>query len=148
MRVDGRRRERDTAGTPAVPHEAGHRWRARATGYSTASVGTGRRFCSSCHICARLPRPQGFALVPGQALPNGALVAIGESSWQHGNAAAEIEIATAVPLAYDASCAAGAPTPFRAGEVHARAANADGQAVVRIVFANCQAPAITLVAHN
>ena len=58
------------------------------------------------------------------------------------------EIATAVPLAYDASCAAGATTPFRAGEVHARAANADGQATVRIVFRNCQAPAITLVAHN
>ena len=91
---------------------------------------------------------QGSALVPGQALPNGELVAIGESSWQHGNAAAAIEIATAVPLAYDASCAAGAPTPFRAGEVHAHAANADGQAVVRIVFANCQAPAITLVTHN
>ena len=100
------------------------------------------------HLQAAFAPAQGSLLVPGQALPNGELVATGESSWQHGGSAAEMEIATAVPLAYDASCATGSPTPFRAGEVHARAASPDGQAVVRIVFANCQAPAITLVAHN
>ena len=100
------------------------------------------------HLQAAFAPVQGSVLVPGRALPNGELVATGESSWQHGGTAAEMEIATAVPLAYDASCASGAPTPFRAGEVHARAASADGQALVRIVFTNCQAPAITLVAHN
>ena len=100
------------------------------------------------HLQAGFTPAQGSVLVPGQALPNGELVATGESSWQHGGAAAEMEIATAVPLAYDASCATGSPTPFRAGEVHARAASPDGQTIVRIVFANCQAPAITLVAHN
>jgi hypothetical protein len=91
---------------------------------------------------------QGFALIPGHALPNGDFVASGASSWQHGSTGAEMEIATIVPLAYDASCAAGAPTPFRAGEVRARAVNPGAEAVVRIVFANCQAPTITLLAHN
>jgi hypothetical protein len=91
---------------------------------------------------------QGSVLVSGQGLPNGTYIAAGASSWQHGNVSAEMEISTAVPLDYSASCAAGAPTPFRAGELHARAVAPGAQFIVRIVFANCQAPSITLVAHN
>jgi hypothetical protein len=91
---------------------------------------------------------QGSVLIPGQGLPNGTYVASGGSSWQRGNTTAEMEISTAVPLAYSATCAAGAPTPFRAGELHARAVAPGAQVVVRIVFANCQAPSITLVAHD
>lgn len=100
------------------------------------------------HLQAAFAPAQGSVLTPGQALPNGEFIATGASSWQHGSTAAEMEIATTVPLAYDASCAAGSPTPFRSGEVHARAVNSGAQALVRIVFANCQAPTIVLVAHN
>jgi hypothetical protein len=100
------------------------------------------------HLQAAFVPAQGSALTPGQALPNGQFVATGASSWQHGSTAAEMDVATTVPLAYDASCAAGAPTPFRSGEVRARAVNPGAQAIVRIVFANCQAPTITLLAHN
>lgn len=103
---------------------------------------------ASEHLQAIFVPEQGSVLIPGQGLPNGTYVSSGGSSWQHNNTAAEMEISTAVPLDYSASCAAGSPSPFRAGVVVARAVTPGAQALVRIAFANCQAPSITLVAHN
>ena len=89
----------------------------------------------------------GAALVPGSPFPAGTLAVVGATSWQHGDEGAHFELVTAVPLAYDPSCPASAPNQFRSGEIHAAMANsAGGAAVIRIVFAECQA-AVVILAH-
>jgi hypothetical protein len=89
----------------------------------------------------------GSAFVIGGALPAGRFSVEGVSGWEKGANAQQFAIATAVPLAYDPACAATQPNAFRSGEVRAVSAGAGGQAVVRIVFADCLAPTITLVAR-
>ena len=91
---------------------------------------------------------QGAALVPGSPFPAGTLAVVGATSWQHGDEGAHFELVTAVPLAYDPSCPANAPNQFRSGEIHAAMANSGGgAAVIRIVFAECQA-AVIVLAHS
>ena len=91
---------------------------------------------------------QGSALVLNSPLPPGALAVVGATSWQNGTQGAHFELVTAVPLAYDPTCPASAPNQFRSGEIHAAMANSSGgTAIIRIVFADCQAAAI-VVAHS
>jgi len=91
---------------------------------------------------------QGSALVLNSPLPPGALAVVGATSWQNGTQGAHFELVTAVPLAYDPTCPASAPNQFRSGEIHAAMANSSGgTAIIRIVFADCQAAAIGL-AHS
>jgi hypothetical protein len=90
----------------------------------------------------------GSALVLNAPLPPGALAVVGATSWQSGTQGAHFELVTAVPLAYDPTCPANAPNRFRSGEIHAAMANSSGgTAIIRIVFADCQAAAIVL-AHS
>lgn len=90
----------------------------------------------------------GTALVIGAPLPHGFFSAQGTTAWQRAEFARQFArqfaIATAQPLEFDPSCAATAPNRFRSGEVRAVVAGSGGQAFVRIVFANCAEPAITV----
>ena len=60
------------------------------------------------------PAPGG-ALAPGLPLPSGFFAAQGHTSWARGDAAAEFEIVTAVPLAYDPTCPESAPNRIGRG---------------------------------
>lgn len=93
------------------------------------------------------PAP-GASLVVDQPLPAGTLAVIGQTAWQSGDQGAQFQLVTAVPLAYDPTCPANAPNQFRSGEIHAALANSGGgAALIRIVFANCQA-AVVVLAHD
>jgi hypothetical protein len=92
------------------------------------------------------PAP-GASLVVNEPLPAGTLAVIGQTSWQSGDQGAQFQLVTAVPLAYDPTCPANAPSQFRSGEIHAALANNGGGAVIQIVFAECQA-AVVMVAHS
>lgn len=87
----------------------------------------------------------GTTLVPGQALPSGAFVLAGRSTWTRGGQGFAFEIGTAVPLRYDASCPEQGPNRFRAGEVHARVTVSGQQVLVRVVFADCDEPMVIVV---
>ena len=91
---------------------------------------------------------QGSALVLNSPLPAGTLAVVGATSWQSGDQGAHFELVTAIPLAYDPTCPAGAANQFRSGEIHAALANSSGgAAVIRIVFQDCEA-AVVVLAHS
>ena len=93
------------------------------------------------------PAP-GQALVPGVPLPPGFFAAQGHTSWARGDAVAQFEIITAIPLAYDPTCPESAPNRIRSGEIHASFVGPGQQAYVRIVFADCAAPDVTFMQHQ
>lgn len=92
---------------------------------------------------------QGSILVPGHPLPAGTYAAVGQSSWQNDQLAAQFQLVTEQPLAYDPTCPASGPNQFRSGEIHAaRATSSGAHAEIRIIFADCAAPTIVLVAND
>jgi hypothetical protein len=90
------------------------------------------------------PAPGGV-LVPGAPLPAGTFATQGETSWNDGVAGAQFQLATPVPLAYDPACPADGPNQFRAGEIDATMVDPAHHAFIRITFADCRPPVITLV---
>ena len=104
---------------------------------------TGRSHLATTWHATFTPAP-GASLVLGAALPHGFFAAQGTISWDRGDIARQFVIATAQPLELDPSCADTAPNHFRSGEVRAVIAGDARATFVRIVFANCTEPVITL----
>jgi hypothetical protein len=87
----------------------------------------------------------GTTLTLGAALPRGFFTMAGATTWQRGAAGQQFTIVTAQPLDVDPGCPATAATRFRSGEVRAALTGTGRQTVVRLVFADCGDPTITLL---
>ena len=117
---------------------------AQAHAFDLVRVDAGGRSHLATTWQARFTPATGSALVLGAALPRGFFAAQGTTAWQRNDVAQQFAIATARPLDVDPTCADTAPNKFRSGEVRAVVAGDARATFVRIVFANCAQPVITL----